>query len=465
MKAKSIIFDLLALSLFWFCSVCQGGSNQSQSDAVGIVLDILKSDDQQMQSVAISMINEMKGEEVTKALAAELPNLSVTSQVQLLAALGNRGDAAALPAVVDTVKSGDESVRIAALNTLGQLGDVSCIDLLAKTAANSSRQERKAARESLYQLRGSDIDKAILKKIPKETDSKVKIELLDCIGERNILEGVDVLFETVKDSDRNVRVESLKVLRTVTGPDKLPVLIDLLINAQSSSERNEAQKTLVAVAGKIEDVHARDNTILAVLPTVKDIQARCSLLSVLGELGVESSLSVLTSSLNDENEQVQAAAIRALSNWPNPRPLNDLLKVAESSGNELHRTLALRGFIHLLGLENERSDQGTILMYERAMNLAAGDTEKKKVLSALAQVKSLEALEMSKMYLGNEKLSSEAEFAVIKIAENVYEQFPQQVKNTLNQLLKQLKNDSLRKQTEELIHKIDNSGEQQNEKS
>ena len=103
-------------------------------------------------------------------------------------------------------------------------------------------------------------------------------------------------------------------------------------------------------------------------------------------------------------------------------------------------------------------------MYGRAMNLAAGDTEKKKVLSAMAQAKSLEALEMSEMYLEDEKLSSEAEFAVIKIAENIYEQFPVQIKNTLNQLLKQSKNDSLRKQAQELIIKIGNFEEQQYEK-
>jgi D-Tyr-tRNAtyr deacylase len=144
--------------------------------------------------------------------------------------------------------------------------------------------------------------------------------------------------------------------------------------------------------------------------------------------------------------------------------LNDLLKIAESSENKLHRTLALRGFIQLLGLESERSDKETICMYSRAMNLATSENEKKRVLSALAQVKSLEALSMSEMYLEDEKLSSEAEFAVIKIAENIYEQFPQQVKNTLNQLLITLKNDSLRKQVQELILKIDSLEEQQNEK-
>src|SRR4030042_947327 len=78
------------------CLGAEGGGG----DAVGIVLDILKSGDQEMQAVAIAMVKDMPGAEVTKALAKELPNLSPMSQVQLLAVLGDRGDAAALDAAV-----------------------------------------------------------------------------------------------------------------------------------------------------------------------------------------------------------------------------------------------------------------------------------------------------------------------------------------------------------------------------
>ena len=49
-----------------------------------MVLEILKSDEQEMQSAAIAMAKDMEGAEVTKALAKELPNLPAASQVQLL---------------------------------------------------------------------------------------------------------------------------------------------------------------------------------------------------------------------------------------------------------------------------------------------------------------------------------------------------------------------------------------------
>ena len=90
MKINYTICSVIALALLGVCGVVH-----SQDDAVKMVLDILKGDDQDMQSVAITMVKDMPGEQVTKALAAELPNLSAKTQVQLLSALGDRGDTAA----------------------------------------------------------------------------------------------------------------------------------------------------------------------------------------------------------------------------------------------------------------------------------------------------------------------------------------------------------------------------------
>ncbi|MHC4631370.1 MAG: HEAT repeat domain-containing protein [Planctomycetota bacterium] len=342
MRTKCNMCNSLGVLLLCSYAVCFAASEQPQDEAIGIVLDVLKSDDQQMQAVAIAMVKEMPGTEVTRVLAKELPNLSVTSQVQLLSALGDRGDAAALPAVITAAKTADESARIAALRALGQLGNASTVGLLAQTAAATSGDEQKTARESLYRLRGPTVDGAILAGIPK-ADAKAKVELISSVGQRNISAGVSTLLKTAKDSDRKVRAESFKVLKVIAGPQHIPALVDLLINVQSSSDRNEAQKTVAAVAHKIEDKNRQAEAVLAVLPSVKDIERRSSLLSVLGKIGDSSALPCLREALNSSNAEIRSAAIRALADWSTPEPAPDLLKVAESSDNRLHRILALRG--------------------------------------------------------------------------------------------------------------------------
>ena len=443
-----------AFTVLLLCSYVVFLGASEQNEAVSIVLDILRSDDQEMQAAAIAMVKEMPGVQVTEALAKELPNLSARSQVQLLSALGDRGDVAARPAVVATMKSEDQSVRIAALRALGQLGDDSSVELLAQAAAGAADAEQKAARDSLYRLRGPDVDKVILATIPK-ADTQTKVELISSIGQRNITAGVTTLLETAVDSDRNVRLESLRVLKVVAGPEHLPALIELLIKAKSPSDRTEAAKTVAAVAHKIEDKSRQAESVLAALPTVKETAARSSLLNVLGRIGDNTALPVLTASLKDENVEVQTAAVRAMADWPTPEPLDELIKIAESSGNKMHRILALRGFVRLLGMAGDRPEGRTIEMYKKAMGLAPDAGEKKRVLSGLAGMKSLAALQMAAGYLDDETLSIESGAAVINIAGGIYSDYPEQAKDMLNRIVKTTKVDSLRQQAQELINKFE----------
>ncbi|HCO96707.1 MAG TPA: hypothetical protein DIU00_22675 [Phycisphaerales bacterium] len=456
MKTNCTICSAIAFVLLCSYAVCLGGAEGDS--AVGIVLDILRSDDQEMQAAAIAMVKEMPGIEVTEALAKELPNLSAKSQVQLLSALGDRGDAVARPAVVAAVKAENQSVRIAALRALGQLGDDSSVELLAQAAAGAKGAEQKAARDSLYRLRGQNVDKVILAAIPK-AEAKTKVELIRSVGQRNITAGVAALLETAKDSDRKVRIESLRVLKAVARPEHLPALVELLIKAKSSSDRTEAVKTIAAVAHRIADKNRQAASVLTALPSVKETVARCSLLNVLGRIGDNSALPVLTAALKDDNVDIQTAAIRALADWPTPEPAAEMLKVAESSGNKVHQILALRGFVRLLGLSSERQAGETIKLYKKAMSLAPDTGEKKRVLSGLANTKSLAALQMAAGYLDDETLSVEAGAAVINIAGGIYADYPEQAKDTLNRIIKTTKNDSLRQQAQELINNIEQSEE------
>jgi len=450
MKIKYKIYGSLALLLMCLCGVALS----QEHEAVKMVLDILKGDDQDMQSVAITMVKDMPGAEVTKALAAELPNLSAKSQVQLLSALGDRGDAAARPAVVAAVGSQDQSVRIAALRALGQLGDETTVPLLAQSAAGSKGAEQKAARDSLYRLRGEKVDQVVLDEIPK-ADAAVKVELIGAAGQRNIKAAVNPLLKTAKDSDRKVRTESFRVLTVVAGPEHLPSLVGLLIEAKSSSDIRECQKTVAAVAHKIEDKNKQAQAVLTVLPKVKPIQSRCALLGVLGKIGDNTALPVLTAAIKEKDAAIQTAAIRSLAEWPTARPMLDLRKIAENSENKLHRILALRGFVRLIGVETRLPDAAKIDLYKKAMSLAPDVNEKRRVLSGLAGTKSREALDMATAYLEDESLYREAEYAVVKIAEGVAAYFPDLAKDTLNKIIKKTKNDTLRELAQEVLDKME----------
>ncbi len=441
----------VAIGIAWLGSAAV--ADEANQEIISMVIDALKSDDPEMQTGAITIVRDIPGEEVTKALAQELPKLPVTAQVQLLSALADRGDATALPAVVAASQSQDESVRIAALKAIGQLGDASSVPLLAERTAKTRGAEQKAAQESLYRLRGQEVDQAILQSVPSASPG-VKVELIRAIGERNVAGAVETLLKTVKDEDRKVRVESLKVLKVVAKPGDLPALVNLLLEVKSDSDRNEAEKMIAAVAHKIEDPNRQAAAVLAVLPNVKDVPNRASLLRVLGRIGDSSALPTLRTALSNREKEIKDAAIRALSDWPTAEPVPDLLKVAQTSENRVHKILALRGFVRLLGLESERPAEETINLYKKAMDLAGDAPEKKRVLSGLASTKSLAALNMAAEYLDDLALHLEAESAAVRIAQSIYGSYAQRTEEVLQKVLQSTKNDTIREQAQQVIGQL-----------
>jgi HEAT repeat protein len=232
------------------------------------------------------------------------------------------------------------------------------------------------------------------------------------------------------------------------------------LNLQSSSDLSEALKMVAAVAHKIEDKNRQAEAVLAKLPSVKDVKKQCSLLSVLGKIGDRSALPRLREALGSDNTDKRGAAIRALAEWPTSEPAADLMKAAEHSENKVHRILALRGSVRLLGLDNKRGAEETIGMYKRAMSLAPNAGEKKRVLSGLANTKSLDALTIATGYLQDKALLREAESAVVTIAGSIYENFPQQTMDVLKKIVQTTSNEALQKQAQEVINKIDGSSKQ-----
>jgi HEAT repeat protein len=453
-ESKRFFFLLMAAAAVGLPgAVVAGAADQPNQDIINMVIDALKSNDPQMQSGAIAIVRDVPGPEVTKALAEELPKLSATGQVQLLSALADRGDGTALPAVIEAGKSQDESVRVAALRAIGQLGGVSNVPLLAERAAASKGAEQKAAREGLYRLRGPQVDAAILKGLPA-VSAGIKAELVDAIGERNIAGAVETLLKTGKDEDRKVRLESFRVLKIIAKPEDMPSLVNLLLETKNEPDRGEAEKMVAAVAHKIEDKARQSAAVQAVLPNVKDVSDRASLLRVLGRIGDAGSLPTLRTALVSQEAEIQDVAIRALSDWPTAEPVPDLLKVAQTSTNQVHKVLALRGFVRLLGLESDRPAEQTIDLYKKAMNLAGDASEKKRVLSGLANTKSLAALDMAAGYLDDVALHLEAESAAVRMAPAVAAANPQRVKEVLQKVIQGTENDTIREQAQQVISQI-----------
>jgi HEAT repeat protein len=407
-----------------------------------VILDVLKRGNPQIQAVAISMIRELPKTAAVDAIAGEMGGLPVLAQIQILSAFQDRGDKSVHGVVLKALENENVDVRIAALQALAVLGNETDVKVFTKFAVTGEQAEKETAQKSLDLLNGEQVDATILSTLA-QADAPTKVELVRSIGARNMVSAVGTLLSTAKDSNQKVRVETFKTLAEITDPKDIVPVIDLLVKVTTDVERREAEKAVVTIAHRIPDKKHQADAVLAVLPSVQDAVVHGSLLQVLGRIGDTESLPMLKNALKDKNPELSTAAIRALSEWPSPEPINDLLNVIKTGQDDVQKILALRGFIRLAGLESDRPAEETLKMYQTAMGLATEANEKRMVLSGIAHVPLTASLEMAAGYFNDKDLKEEAEVAAVQLAWDTRELNAARSKEILGTLLKNSTNKSV----------------------
>lgn len=418
----------------------------------GLLIEALKGEEPELAATALRLARELPGAALTEQLADLVPLLSGERKALLMEALGDRADQAALPAVLAAVTDNDEDVRAAACRAAGLLGEASAVPALLAAAAGTGK-ESNAARESLARLRGEGVDES-LAAVLKAGDTTVTKEAIQALAARQAVQSAPLLLGLARDSDPGLRREAINALTLLAGAEQMPALVDLLVNPLDASERPALETALVATAQRAKGDEQRTSPLSSALSTTSDNAVKCSILSVLGKIGDSASLASVRTALQEDQPEVNDAAARALSAWPSPEPLNDLLMLARGGRNETQKTLALRGYVRLLNADPGMSARNRLSGYTEALTLAKQDGEKRAILAGLGTVPTVEALNMAFALLENEGLRAEAASAVLKIAEAVAATQPEAARTALQGTMECCKDDRVTAQAQTLLAKL-----------
>jgi len=413
-----------------------------------LLTEILTGNDPFMQASALRFLREVAGPETTKALTGLLPNLPAETQVMLLDDLAVRRDPAALPAVKQAAASQQEAVKKAAVRAMGQLGNASCLPILAQLATGGPAAEE--ARMALDTLPAEDVNPA-MRKMLKEADPKVRKEVARSLGERGVTAAVPDLLEAARADDRGVRHESLRALEKLAGAQAVGELVALVVKPKENADRPVAQHALATVCGRTPEKEAAAAVIAKAIDAAP-ADAQAALLQCLPPCGTAGALQATRKHTKADNETVRDTAIRALASWPDPAAAPDLLQIATSAEKTTHHVLALRGYIRLAGTKDLKAKQ-RLDMYQKAMDAARRDDEKRQVLGGLSDVKAVEALEMVVPALDQKGLQNEACAAAVAIAKNLGGHGKETIRQAMKKVLEVSKNKRLRGEAQKLLKK------------
>ena len=362
------------------------------ADGIPLLVEQLHSDDKRLLAIGVTTARELPGREVTKALVAELDRLTADRQALLIFALADRGDTAALPAVLKAATAGPKSVRIVALDVLGRVGDVSCVAALLSVGLEADVDLSQAAKAAIEGLPGADVDAALVAGLAK-AEGPTRRLLIELAGKRRIAAATKTLLEAADDSDGQIRSAALTALGSTIELGDVSVLIERVTNPRNGEDTEAAEQALKVACIRMPEGEACAAKLVGAISEAS-VSAKCTVLEILGAMGNKTALEALGTAAKDKAPELQDAASRLLGEWMTVDAAPVLLDLAKTAPEDKYKIRAMRGYIRLVR-QFVIPDPERVEMCRAALKTAQRDAEKKLVLEVMARYPSLEMLKLA----------------------------------------------------------------------
>jgi HEAT repeat protein len=382
-------------------------------DAVDELLQAMDSPDRQYRAHALELAASVPGQEATEKWLGRISTVSLEARADIIAMLGARGDKTALPLILENLKNGEKSVRLAAIPASFKLGGREALPNLMPLLSAGDDEETGLVKQALLGAAG---EVAVTLAAGAFTDAPplARKALIEVLAARQARAHADLIWEAVKNGNEIVRPAALAALENVVRGDDLPRTIDLLLAATSPAEVSSLQNALTAAAGLIPDPERRADLILAALEKEKGAR-RADLIRPLARIGGAKALQAVAAEANSSDPQVRTGAVYALSQWPDMGASEALLDIVRTAADRKYGYLAVQGYVRLVNASGMPADQRLDLL-KGALETAKEANERNLVVAALSGIRTRESFRTAVFLLSDPVLRAKAAESAARIA-------------------------------------------------
>ncbi len=428
----------------------------SPTEAIPAVVALVGSENASLRAIAAGFVRELPAADVRQSILPQLGQLPPTQQAVLLAALAGRKEASIIPVLLQATRHADAQVRVAALRGLGiPEGTKEGVQRLAEVAAASAEVERGAARESLARSRGTAVEAAITAGM-NQGAAGLRAEMIRATAARNMRSAVPALIEATSAPEEAIRIAGFDALAGLAGAEHYPALVAKLTLAKSEAEAEAAAKAVVAAGLKVEDIEGRARPLAAALASARP-EVKLALVDCLGGLGGKTALDAVAAAAGDGDADLKNKAISTLAGWPDATAMDTLMGIAQSTQNQAHRIVALRGYLQQMEQATNRSSGESLALYVKAMGVAKRPEEKRLVISGLANLPELDALKLVEPLLEDAELKNEAGLAVARISRGIASAHPAEARAAVTRVRSVVQNENVLARATEVIDYLERS--------
>lgn len=379
------------------------------------IVRLIGDDDREFRAAGLDLVRTgAKGAAATQLFAAQLPKLDEARQVALLSALADRRDVSARSAVLDLLaNSKDASVKAAALAALGTLGNAADIPLLIKSLAAMSTGEQAAARQSLVELSGDTVSKALAAEL--KTAGAAKAQLIDILATRRAIGELPAFVAATVDDNAGVRSAAFNALGQLGRPDQIAPMLPGVLKAQAGGERDNAERNVALICARIPDEDERGNRLIAALDTVPAAD-RDQLLALIGRVGGKKLINFVGDIATGKDAARRRLGIDGLSKWPDASVADKLLEIATQATDPAERNQAFQGYVKIGATRDNRNDKQRLERMKQAMQAAKTPEEKTLVINRTRTAYDVDAVRFVLPYVDQPQFAQIACETIVEIA-------------------------------------------------
>ena len=389
-------------------------------DVLDSVVELIRSGDADLLSVALEKVRGgLKGEDFTRELAEEvLPGLERSQdRAALVAALSDRGDKAALPAMIALAQGPAEAVvRAAAIRGVAALGGSDEVPFLESLLSGEAGTVD-AARGALVAIRSDTVSPRLLIALgDKARPGPQRVVIVGILSERRETSALPALVDAAVDADADVRAAAMKSLGTMGGPEQISGMVAGLLAARTDAERSDADRAIVQVC---KEHRSKDLAAAALLDRFRaaDPAAREVLLPTLARVGGPAVLEIVDGLIASPDAADRKLGLVALARWPDATVKDRLLRLVAKASTEEEREMLLAGLIRIAPLPNNSLDPaGKLALVEQTMALCRRDQDRGRLLERASAIRTVETLRYVLPYLDQPALAESACQSIVELA-------------------------------------------------
>jgi HEAT repeat protein len=223
--------------------------------AVPMLAELIGAGSQEVAQAAQEALGALPGREADDAVMAMFTGNDQNGRTTALALMGRRRMTSSIPTLLKTARDGDAALRPAVIKMVGELGDAAqlpaLLDLLMKV---NETQDISAAEQAIdtvcKKTENPQTQVGRLIELLDRAPVAQKMSLLRVLGGIGGPEALKAVRGAVDSSEADVRTVAIRTLSTWKTPDAAPHLLALAKNANNRNERTLFLRGYLGMAGR-----------------------------------------------------------------------------------------------------------------------------------------------------------------------------------------------------------------------